>query len=137
MLIAHSYGAPCLPSRMTKHEQSPEPDVEDPVTPQWAADVRRTREERGVTQMALADAVDASQNAIAKIEACQVAQSRFVKPISVYLGLPVPQRYADEDDRRWAEMGRKLRAQSPATYDAACAFVLSMLGDAEKKTREH
>lgn len=110
---------------------------EVPTTDYWRGVMRRSRKEfrhddgrRGITQGDLAKLVGTSQPTISDIESGAQQQSRFVWPICVALGIPLPfLLIEDEWDERWMEVGRALRHRDMRFFEAQLRAMEIAAGD--------
>lgn len=85
----------------------------------WRANMRRARNDAGLTQGQLGLKVGVSQNVISRIESGEQRASAAVMPICHALKiLPPVIMITDDLEQRWHDAGRQLRARDPAFYEA-------------------
>ncbi len=77
---------------------------------EWRDEMRRVRKSLSMSQQVLADAIDADQGDISKIETGEVGSSKYILPICKALGIEPPEHFVDENSRLWIRMLEAVRA---------------------------
>lgn len=110
---------------------SPQPDrLEIPFGPDFGERVVQGRKKEGYSQARLAAEVGVSQAVISDIERGIARSSTVVRKICSVLQIPLPVNAEDEQERRWIEAGRVLRARRPNLFARQLAFIEEILADA-------
>lgn len=94
----------------------------------WRGTMRRARIERELTQGQLGDLIGVTQPLISGIESGVIRQSKAVLLICQELRIPRPDDvYADEEEQRWVEAGRALRARNADQFAAMLTTVEQLI----------
>lgn len=94
----------------------------------WRSTMRRARLDRGLTQGQLADEVGVSQPLISGIESGAIRQSKAVLAVCHALNIPRPDDvHTDEEEQRWVEAGRALRARNADQFTAMLTTVEQLI----------
>ena len=99
------------------------------TTPEWRTAAIRARKAKQLTQQQLGEQVGTAQNIISLIESGRIEASSFVLQICRVLGIAPPQHYGDEGQKRWAELGWKLRNRKPKAFERMLELLTVMLED--------
>ena len=107
-------------------------NVAIPTSEVWRELMKRVRNERGLTQGALAVKAKTTQANISQIENGVIQQSTDVAAICGVLSIPLPFFFvSDEVDARWIDAGRVLRRRDPDTFEKYLDLVEAMAGDSD------
>jgi transcriptional regulator with XRE-family HTH domain len=124
VLIRRNYKAPWSHGFVTEEGDLPELATND----EWRGIMKRARMEHGLTQAELARKVGTSQVMISNLESGAATSSKYVLRICRELEIPVPEHFADDVDRAWAQLGRVLRAKGLDKQKAATEVVRALAG---------
>jgi len=100
----------------------------------WRGIMARARKDHDLSQQQLADKLGSTQAAVSKIESGEIRSSTLVIPICTLLQIPLPEYLANEEDRRWHQIGRALRHRSPEMAKRIAALCESLADAAELET---
>jgi transcriptional regulator with XRE-family HTH domain len=107
-----------------------QPDhLEIPFGPEFGDRVVEGRRKAGYSQQRLASEVGVSQAVISDIERGIARSSSVVRTICAVLQIPLPVNAEDDQERRWIEAGRVLRARRPNLYARQLAFVEELVAE--------
>ncbi len=104
---------------------------------EWSESVIKARKNAGLNQSELAAKVGTSQNMISLIESNGVGSSTFVLPICKELKIPPPAFYASSDQKRWADLGHRLRLRDPKKFTLAMALAESLVDGLEEPATQN
>lgn len=94
----------------------------------WALALKKARKEEKLSQEQLADAIGTSQNSISLMEsqgADKVRASDDVLPACRRLGIPAPQYFASELQKRWAAVGAEFEKNDRPGFESALVLIES------------
>ena len=103
--------------------------LEIPFPPEFGAEVAAKRRAKGWSQARLGAAVGVSQAVISDIERGIAGSSTAVQAICETLEMAIPVATDSDDERRWIDAGRALRARRPRLFAQQLAFVETVLAE--------
>lgn len=130
MVITGSYKPLCFHGIVADDEE-PDPERDDrtaeiATNKTWRGIMVRARKTHGMSQADLGKLVKMSQAMISKIETGDSGGSSEILAICDILKITPPQHFADEWQKKWAELGQLLRHKNPTQAAAALVLVETM-----------
>ncbi len=126
MFITRSYKPLCFHRSVAAGEERDDDTAEIATNKTWRGIMVRARKDHKLTQTELGAKVGLSQVMISKIESGQSGGSSEILAICGILKIQPPQHFADEWQKKWAELGQVLRHKSPDHAEAAMRLVEAM-----------
>ena len=126
MHITRSYKPLCSHRFVSQDGKRDDNTAEIATNETWRGIMVRARRTHKLTQAELGKIVGLSQVMISKIETGESGGSSEILQICKQLKIQPPQHFADDWQRKWAELGQVLRHNNPGLADAALRLVESM-----------
>lgn len=126
MHITRSYKPLCSHRFVSEDGKRDDNTAEIATNEVWRGIMVRARKTHKLTQVELGKLVGLSQVMISKIETGESGGSSEILQICKQLKIQPPQHFADDWQKKWAELGQLLRHKSPEQAEAALRLVESM-----------